>query len=317
MRADVVSEVIRSGIVESEHRGVVVALDAAGSTVLAVGDVDAPVYPRSSLNPLQAAALVEHGLDLPAELLVLAAASHSGEPAHLDGVRRLLASAGLDESALQCPASLPLGVEARSEWLRRGGGEVPLVMNCSGLHAAMLATCVIRGWPVDTYLAADHPVQRAARATVEALTGEPVAAVSVDGCGTPLFAFSCTGLARAFAALATAPAGSPAGQVAAAIRAYPALLGGTGRDVTRLIEAIPGLVAKDGAEGVYAAALPDGRAVALKILDGAERARPPVLLAALERLGVRAEGVEDLALPPVLGGGAVVGAVRAAAAVRG
>jgi L-asparaginase II len=142
------------------------------------------------------------------------------------------------------------------------------------------------------------------------MTGQQVAATGIDGCGAPLFATSLEGLARSFAALATAGTHTPAGRVADVIRRHPLMLGGTGRDVTRLIEAVPGLVAKDGAEGVYALALADGAAAALKVSDGAERARPPVVIALLRRLGAPVHGLDDLATPLVLGGGRPTGAIR-------
>ena len=255
--------------------------------------------------------MVEAGLDLDGELLALASASHSGEPFHLDGARRILAGAGLDESALQTPPELPVDEKTKQAYVAAGGSPSPLAMNCSGKHAAMLATCVANHWPTGTYRDRDHPLQVAVRRTVERLAGEQVAAVGVDGCGAPLFALTLTGLARAFAAIATAPAGSAEHRVATAIRRHPEWLGGTGRDVTRLVAGVPGLIAKDGAEGVYAAGLPDGRAVALKIDDGASRARPPVMVAALRALGVDAPVLDELAEVPLLGGGQPVGAVRA------
>lgn len=288
-----------------------VGLAADGSVALAVGKPDEPVFPRSSNKPLQAVAMVEAGLDLDGELLALASASHSGEPFHLDGARRILAAAGLDESALQTRPELPVDERTKQAYVAAGGSPSPLAMNCSGKHAAMLATCVANHWPTGTYRDPDHPLQVAVRRTVERLAGEQVAAVGVDGCGAPLFALSLTGLARAFAAIATAPAGSPEHRVATAIRRHPEWLGGTGRDVTRLVAGVPGLIAKDGAEGVYAAGLPDGRAVALKIDDGASRARPPVMAAALRALGVDAPVLDELAEVPLLGGGQPVGAVRA------
>ncbi|HEU4912435.1 MAG TPA: asparaginase [Actinomycetes bacterium] len=305
------AEVVRSGFVEGHHYGSVVGLAADGSVALAVGKPDEPVFPRSSNKPLQAVAMVEAGLDLDGELLALASASHSGEPFHLDGARRILAAAGLDESALQTPPELPVDEKTKQAYVAAGGSPSPLAMNCSGKHAAMLATCVANHWPTGTYRDPDHPLQVAVRRTVERLAGEQVAAVGVDGCGAPLFALSLTGLARAFAAIATAPAGSPEHRVATAIRRHPEWLGGTGRDVTRLVAGVPGLIAKDGAEGVYAAGLPDGRAVALKIDDGASRARPPVMVAALRTLGVDAPVLDELADVPLLGGGQPVGAVRA------
>jgi L-asparaginase II len=185
-------------------------------------------------------------------------------------------------------------------------------MNCSGKHAAMLATCVANGWDTATYRDPGHPLQQALLAAVERLAGERVAATGVDGCGAPLFALSLTGLARSFAAVATAPAGTPEHRVAEAIRAFPAWVGGTRRDVTALIAGVPGLIAKDGAEGVYAAALPDGRAVALKVEDGTQRARPPVMVAALRALGVDEPVLDELAEAELLGGGRPVGSVRVA-----
>ena len=310
MPSALLAEVVRSGFVEGGHRGSLVALAADGSRFLERGEPDAPVFPRSSNKPLQAVGLLERGLDLDGELLALAAASHSGEPFHLDGVRRVLASVGLDESDLQTPPDLPVDEVEKLAYVAAGGTASPLVMNCSGKHAAMLATCVANGWPTDTYCDPAHPLQLSLRATVERLAGESSVAVGVDGCGAPLFALSLTGLARAFAAVATAPPGTAEHRVAAAIRRHPEWLGGTRRDVTALVAGVPGLVAKDGAEGVYAAALPDGRAVALKIDDGAQRARPPVMAAALRALGVEAAVLDDQGTAALLGGGVPVGAVR-------
>jgi L-asparaginase II len=147
------------------------------------------------------------------------------------------------------------------------------------------------------------------------LAGEPVGAVGVDGCGAPLFAISLSGLARAFGRLAAAPAGSPERRVADAMSQYPEWVGGTGRDVTALMRGLPGAVAKDGAEGVYALGLPDGSAVAVKIADGSKRARPVVLVAALRQLGVDVSRIAALADVPVLGHGQRVGGVRPALAL--
>ena len=149
-------------------------------------------------------------------------------------------------------------------------------------------------------------------ATIERLAGEPVRHVAVDGCGAPQHALTLPGLARAFARLVTAAPGTPERRTADAARAHPELVGGTGRDVTLLMRGIPGLLAKDGAEGVYAAALADGSAVALKIDDGAGRPRGPVLVAALRALGATGNVLDELATLPVLGGGRPVGVVRAA-----
>jgi L-asparaginase II len=307
----VLCEVVRSGFVESRHRGSMVLLGPDGQVELAAGDVDAPVFPRSSMKPLQAVAMLRAGLDLPEKCLALACASHSGESVHVDLCRAILARAGLGEAALDCPPAMPLDEATAAARLRAGGGPTRSRHNCSGKHAAMVATCVANGWAVDGYLDPEHPLQRTIRAGVEELTGEPVAAVAVDGCGAPQFAFGITGLARAFRHLATADGGTPEGRAAAAMRAHPVVIGGTGRDVSELMTAVPGLVAKEGAEGVYAAALPDGRAMAVKVDDGAMRPLPALLAAVLLRWGRDGEVVSRWAAPPVLGGGRPVGEIRA------
>jgi L-asparaginase II len=303
-------EVVRSGFVECLHRGSVVALDADGSVAFAVGDPERPILPRSSNKPMQAVAMLRAGLDLDGKLLALACASHSGEPFHLDGVREILAGAGLDESALQTPADFPVDEVEKLAYVARGGQPAAVAMNCSGKHAAMLATCVHNGWPTTSYRDPAHPLQQAVREAIEDLAAERVSATGVDGCGAPVFGLTLAGLARAFRAIAIAGDGTAEQRVAASIRSHPEWLGGTRRDVTRLIEGVPGLIAKDGAEGVYAAALPDGRAVALKIEDGGQRARPPVMAAALARLGVDAPVLAELRSAPLLGGGEPVGDVR-------
>jgi L-asparaginase II len=263
---------------------------------------------------MQAAAMTECGLDLDGKLLALAAASHSGEDYHVDGVREILARAGLTEADLQCPPDLPLDEQAQRELLRAGGGPDRVHMNCSGKHAAMLATCVAAGWPTRAYRDPGHPLQQAIRQKVEQLSGEQVAATGVDGCGAPLFAISVTGLARAFRAMVLAGPGSAGRKVADAMRAHPEWTSGTTRPERALMAAVPGLLVKSGAEGVEAFALADGRSAAFKIDDGAARARPAVTVALLAALGVPAAqlaGLGALAAPPVRGGGEVVGEIRA------
>jgi L-asparaginase II len=301
----VVAEVVRSGFAESRHRGAVAGLAADGTRLIGVGSTGVTFFPRSANKPLQAAAMLRCGLGLDGELLALAAASHSGEDFHVEGVRKILLGAGLSDDALRCPASWPIdaGTARRMTAMSR------IRMNCSGKHAAMLATCVHNGWPTDSYLAPDHPLQQAIRRTVEELAGVAVAATGVDGCGAPLFALTLDGLARAFRALVLAAPGTAERGVADAMRAHPEWTSGTDRDERRLMDAVPGLLLKSGAEGVDAFALPDGRAGAVKIDDGAARARTPVTVAALRLLG--AVVPDELATVPVTGADAVVGAVRA------
>jgi L-asparaginase II len=313
----IVAEIVRSGFVEGHHYGSVVALGHDGEVEWSVGAVDVPVLPRSCNKPVQALGMVRAGLDLPPELLAFACASHSGEPFHVEGVRRILASAELSEEALQTPPDFPLDDEARDDVVRAGADRSPILMNCSGKHAAMLATCVANGWSVEDYLDPDHPLQVAITDTFTEVTGEPVDTVAIDGCGAPLLSTSLVGLARAFRRLAVATDG-PERRVADAIRAHPANVSGTRRDERALLTAVPGAIGKAGAEGCYVVALPDGRAFSLKVDDGATRARPVVMAEALRRSGVlEVEGVDADAVRRtgehvLLGGGEPVGEIRAA-----
>jgi len=201
--------------------------------------------------------------------------------------------------------------------IRRGAPPDRLHMNCSGKHAAMLASCVAAGWPTATYRDPAHPLQAEIRRTIERLAGQPVTAVGVDGCGAPLFALPVAGLARAFRSMVLSDQGSPERTVADAMRTYPDWTSGSTRPERVLMDAVPGLMLKSGAEGVEAFALADGRAGAFKIDDGAARARPPVTVALLQALGaaagpgVDAEALERVALAEVTGGGRRVGEIRA------
>jgi L-asparaginase II len=284
-------ELRRGGMVEGVHHGSVVVLSPGGDVLLAVGDVAAPIYPRSAAKPLQAATLVRLGVDLPPALIALAGASHSGEQVHLDGARSVLEGIGLTEADLGNPADLPYDAVERDAWIAAGRGPSKLAHNCSGKHAAMLRTVLRNGWDLDGYLDVDHPLQQAIAETVAELTGAPSPHVAVDGCGAPLFAMSLTGLARAVGRLAAAPEGSAEAAVATAYRGSPEMVAGSRRDTTALMRAVPGLVAKDGFEAVQVAALPDGTAIALKIADGNDRARLPVTLAALAHAGVDVEAL--------------------------
>ncbi len=294
-------------------------LAADGRVRLAAGTAAEPVFPRSSNKPFQAAAMLRCGLKLDGELLALAAASHSGEDFHVAGVRAILASAGQTEADLRCPPDLPLDEQASRAMVLAGAGPDRVHMNCSGKHAAMLATCVAAGWPTASYTDPCHPLQQEIRATIGRLAGEPVAAVGVDGCGAPLMAISVTGLARAFRAMVIAGPGTAERAVSDAMRAYPDWTSGTTRPENALMRAVPGLLLKSGAECVEGFALADGSAGAFKIEDGAARARVPVTVAVLRELGAEqlpgadAARLESLATTPVTGGGRVVGEVRPAA----
>ncbi|GAA2746744.1 asparaginase [Kitasatospora cinereorecta] len=305
-----VAHVVREGLVEGVHYGSVVVLGDEGEVRFQLGDIEAACYPRSALKPVQAVAMVRCGLPLDGDLLSLAMGSHSGEEHHLAGAHRILESAGLTEDDLRNTPDLPYDPAVRDTWVRAGRPPSRLAQNCSGKHAAMLYLCALNSWPLHTYLDPAHPLQVAIAETVEELTGQRVARTTADGCGAPLFAVSLHGLARAAARIATGAPGTPERRVAEALRGHPEMASGTGRDVAALMRAVPGLIAKDGFEGVQTAALPDGRAVAVKIADGANRARVPVAAAALARAGVDPVLLGPFTGEPVLGGGRPVGSIR-------
>ncbi|HEY2668923.1 MAG TPA: asparaginase [Rugosimonospora sp.] len=290
------AEVTRSGYVEGYHRGSVIVLSATGEAVAAAGDVTGPILPRSSNKPFQATGMLRSGLALaePAQL-ALVAASHHGEPMHVDLARAMLRGGGLTEQALACPPDFPLSESARREVLAAGGRPARILMNCSGKHSGMLLTCLAAGWPTEGYHRPDHPLQRHLRAVLEEIVGEPVAAVGVDGCGAPVLAISLYALASGFLRMVHAEPGTAERTVADAMRGHPELVSGTGADDARLMRGVPGILAKGGAEGVLAVAAPGVGAVAMKIDDGSRRARFPVVASALRRLGVDAPVLAELA----------------------
>lgn len=303
-------EVVRSGLVESVHQASAVLLDSADGPRHVWGDADLTAYARSALKPLQATGMVRAGLPLRGAPLAMACASHNANEDQIALVSGILADVGLDASALQCPPALPAGRRARELYLRAGGVADALHHECSGKHSAMLATCGVNGWPLDTYLEVDHPLQTAIRDCVEDLAAERLAATGVDGCGAPTHSVSLTGLARAFSRLATALPATPDAAASEAMRAHPELIAGDGRDVTEAMRSVPGLIVKDGAEGIYALALTDGRSAAFKIHDGGMRAAPPLILAILEYWGIDTAPLSTWGEPAVLGHGKPVGAIR-------
>jgi len=305
----VLVEVVRNGFLESVHRGRVAITNPDGSLASSVGADFAPMYPRSANKPLQAVGMLRAGLDLDGELLALVCASHSGESFHLEGVRRILAMSGVDESALQMAADWPLDQQAREDAIRNGGAKSPVAMNCSGKHAGMIRTTVLAGGDIANYRDPDHPIQLAIVQAIDDLAHEQATNLAIDGCGAPLYAISLYALARAFGYIASASDGAEQ-RVATAIRNHPEYVSGTRRDELELHLAIPGLMVKAGAEAVYAVGLADGRGVAVKISDGNPRARPVAMAGVLQRLGFDHETLDAQVSAPVLGGGEVVGEIR-------
>ncbi len=298
----------RNGLVESRHIGAFVVIDRDGSVIESGGDIDAIIFPRSTLKPFQAIAALRAGADLEGVELVLACASHCGSHRHTDAIEAMLARDQLDVEDLGCPASWPLGYEDKAD--RIAAGEVPqrVTMNCSGKHAAFLRACVANGWDTQTYLQPEHPLQVLIREVVTEFTGSHSIWPAVDGCGAPLYGMSLrdlgTGIARA-----TDGHDADAERLVNAIRTNPWALDGPGRDNTRVIESTDA-IAKIGAEGVLIIAR-DGIAVAIKCLDGSQRSNTAVAVTLLARHGVIdrsvAEALIDELVEPITGGDETVG----------
>jgi L-asparaginase II len=306
--------VVRSGLEESVHVGHVAVCDSDGRLIGAMGDPDRLVFARSSMKPIQASvSLGRIGVDLPDELVAISAGSHHAEPRHLSAVRRLLRAWGVTQSALRCPPALPTHAD---DIARTGARRRRIFHNCSGKHAAMLGACVASGWPLETYVERDHPLQREIEKAVVRATDVQGPATGVDGCGVPVFGLPLRAMATVFARLARperlGPIGSNAKRVVAAMRAHPFLIAGTNGADTVVMEAARGVVCKYGAEALHCAGvLEQGIGVAVKIADGAERAAGPALVRALTLLEAltaeERERLQSIARRPVLGGGRPVG----------
>lgn len=309
----------RSGFVESRHAGAAIVLDPDGVVALALGDVETPILPRSSMKPLQALGCVTAGAALEGERLALATASHSGTDRHVAVVRDILDMAGLTESDLGCPAAWPTDTATRDELVRELGQPQRIRMNCSGKHAAMLLACTTNGWGTASYLDPGHPLQVHIREVIERLTGTKVAAPAIDGCGAPVYGMSLTALGRAAHRIGTASERSPfalhrsAGALVRAVRENPWAIDGPGRQDTIAIERL-GVFTKGGAEGVMIMVAPNGATVALKVLDGSGRATTAIALALLERVGAlsAADVAQTMSQLPltITGGGLDVGLIR-------
>ncbi len=309
----------RSGFVESRHAGSAIVFDPEGTAILTLGDTTTPILPRSSLKPLQALAFASAGATLEGEELALSTASHSGTDRHVAVVRAILERAGLGESDLLCPAAWPTHSATRDEMVRELGQPASIRMNCSGKHAAMLLTCAANGWDTATYLDPSHPLQLHIREIVERLTGTKVTVTAIDGCGAPVHAVSLEALGRAAHRIGTSSERSPfalhraAGALVRAVRENPWTIDGPGGQDTIAIERL-GVFAKGGAEAVQIMVAPNGTTVALKVLDGGDRAKAAIALALLARVGAlpAADVAATLAELPltITGGGQVVGSVR-------
>ena len=263
--------VTRGEIVESVHRVHAVAVQN-GSVVAAAGDHHVLASLRSSAKPIQALLLARAREDLDENDLAIASASHFGTEIHIDAVRTLLSKTGGNESELDCG-------------LQDGRPPEPVYHNCSGKHAAMIAVCRAHGWPVKGYRLPDHPLQRAMHAEVAAAAELDPRKVPTgpDGCGVVCFALPLERAAHAFSRIERIDGGN---RIAAAMRARPELIGGSGSTDTELMRTLPGWIAKGGAEGLMCAASVEGLGLAVKAADGNSRALRPALAAFGAALGL-------------------------------
>ena len=266
----------RGGIVESRHRGIGALVDQEGKLIDHLGSAKRLIYARSAVKPLQVVAMRRAGLMLEGAQLAVSAASHQGTPQHIALVEAILAGAGLGPDTLQCPVAWPGNAAARAEAQAKGETETRLAFNCSGKHAAFLAACVAAGFETETYLNADHPLQKLVEKVIEEYSGEKILHTTIDGCGAPLHTITVEGLARAIAMFTATDT-----EVVDAMLANPWAVGDTSSMDALVMK--HGMIAKIGAEGVFVIGLKSGEGVAVKIADGSLRAAPLVALALLHR----------------------------------
>ena len=306
--ADLLAVRIRSGLEETFHHGAVAVCDGEGGLLAHVGDIDRPFYLRSSAKPFQAFISQECGAELEPLELAMASASHRGHPVHVELVRAMLEKAGLDEGALGCPPDYPLGAEAAQLVLRAGASAPRRIWhNCSGKHAGFLRACVAQGWPTDTYLAPEHPLQRRIIDFVSELGGHRVDPVGVDGCGAPVMRTTTKVMSMLFARLATEPS---LNEVYSAMHRFPALIAGNGEGDSTIAMAIDA-AAKGGAQGCIGVALRHRLGIAVKSWDGWWDVANAAAVATLDQLGVLTatsrSALEQVSRPAVVGGGEPVG----------
>lgn len=308
----VLAALTREGIAESLHHGVVCVVDHTGKVLLQRGNSAAVVYPRSTLKPLQAAAVLSTGVGLTTLETALATASHSGSLEHRSAITEFLHRHGFTADDLQCPVDWPLGSQERADLVAIGGSASRVAMNCSGKHASFLAACAHRGFDTTNYLEAQHPLQTLIAGAIEEWTGENISFSSTDGCGAPLHALSLQGLATGIARLSRGESPESAALLSA-VQAHPWALDGKNRANTVTIETIGG-IAKIGAEGLVVIGTPEGVAVAVKIMDGSMRATTPVALEALLLVGAitshQRDTTNSVVSEPVTGGGRIIGGLE-------
>jgi L-asparaginase II len=294
--ATVLAEVRRGPLVECRHYGAVAVSDAHGTLVASAGDPALQTFFRSSAKPFQALPIITSGAaeayDFTDAELAVCSASHNGEPIHLEVVAGLLARLGLDENYLQCGVVPPID---RAEAAKVATGQLartPRHCDCSGKHSGMLAVCQHRGYPLESYRAPEHPLQREILALMTDFLGLPAADIPLgtDGCGVPTFAAPVSHIARAWAQLADPPKPyrAAARRILDAMAAEPYMVAGRNRICTDLMNLTgPAIVVKTGAEAVFCLALRErGWGMAIKIEDGNSRGMPVIVASALQQLGL-------------------------------
>jgi len=291
-------DVYRGATLESRHRGAVAAFDANGSLIYSLGNIDALVFPRSSLKPIQAIPLLESGaaaqFQMSTEEIALACASHGAEQSHREVLTGWMRRVDLDESLLACGPSLPLHNDSAHQWLREGGQPMQHLHNCSGKHTGMLTLARHLGLTVDGYDEYTHQTQQLWMSVLSDLSGLDCNALpwDRDGCGLPALAMPLRDFARALSGFCapekqTATRAEAMSEILRCMNANPLMVAGSDRCCTATMQAHDDLVVKTGAEGVFAAIAPSAKiAVALKIDDGATRAADAALGAVLKKLNI-------------------------------
>lgn len=293
-------ETLRGAVVENFHRGAIAVIDADGNDVIAIGDIDRPVFPRSSIKSIIALPLVESGaaeaFNFGSKEIALASSSHSGEEAHRMLAHNMLKAAGQSEHALECGPTWPYGEQGTSgprDYAASGNQPARICHNCSGKHAGMICTANHLGLPHSNYVDPNHLIQQEIKAALEDITGaeHSEAMRGVDGCSVPNYAIPLKNLALGMARMMTgqgivAGRAHAAQKIVSACMADPFYVAGTGRVCTRLMSAAPGeIFAKYGADGVYALGLPKlGLGVGLKVDDGTPRAAEAMAAGILAQL---------------------------------
>jgi L-asparaginase II len=324
----VVVDIFRSTAVESRHRGAVVAVDASGDTIFELGNIDALVFPRSSLKPFQAIPLVESGaaahFSLTDRELALACASHNAEPVHQQVLAEWMQRAGLNSEQLECGAALPYDETTARDHLRAGGEPAKHLHNCSGKHTGMLTLAKFLNLPADGYSLLEHPTQQLWIDVLSELSEVDIKNMpwDRDGCGLPAFALPLRALALAFSKFSrkgnvNEKRFAAMNTISNAMRKHPDMVAGRSRCCTATMEATDMLLVKTGAEGVFGGVcLSRGIGFALKIDDGATRAADAALGALLLATGILDdsgyEAMEQVYQPAIKNSqGVVVGKVAA------